>query len=158
MPRKRWLYGIAVAVVAAVALSGPANLNDLIIRTQPVAIAGMLAFLFGRTLMPGQVPLIVRIGEHFRGELPPSVAAYGVRLTVFWTLLFVFLALESALLGVFGTAFWWSLFTNLINYIIIVSVFVVEYAIRRRVLSDVDHEPFFNYVASMARIGFVRAK
>lgn len=157
-PRRRWLYGIVVAVVAAIALSGPTNLNDLIIRTQPVAITGMLAFFFGRTLMPGQVPLIVRIGERFRGELPPSVATYGVRLTVFWTLLFVFLALESAFLGVFGTVFWWSLFTNLINYIIIVSVFVVEYAVRRRVLSDVEHEPFFDYVASMARIEFLRAK
>ena len=158
VPRRRWLYGIAVAVVACVALSGPVDLRDLIIRTQPVAITGMLAFVFGRTLMPGQVPLIVRIGEHFRGELPPSVATYGARLTVFWTLLFVFLATESALLGVFGTVFWWSLFTNLINYIIILTVFVVEYAIRRRVLNDVEHEPFFEYVSSMARIGFLRAK
>jgi uncharacterized membrane protein len=157
-PGRRWPYGIAAGVVAAVTLSGPANLNDLILRTQPVAITGLLAVLFGQSLMPGQTPLIVRVAEYCRGALPPTVAAYGRRLTIFWTSLFVLLALESVLLGIFGTVFWWSLFTNLINYLIIIAVFVAEYAIRRRVLSDVEHEPFFDYVASMARIGPLKAK
>lgn len=158
LPRGRWLYGILIAAAALVSLSGPANLDDLMLRTQPVAVTGMLAALFGRSLMPDRVPLIVRIGEYLRGDLPPRVASYGRRLTAFWTLFFVLLALESALLGIFATPFWWSLFTNLVNYLIILLVFVVEYPIRRRVLSDVEHEPFYDYVASLARIRFFKAR
>jgi uncharacterized membrane protein len=158
LPRGRWLYGIPIAIGALVSLSGPVDLGALMVRVQPVVITGMLALMFGRSLMSDRTPLIVRIGEYLKGDLPPQVASYGRRLTVFWTLLLAFLALESALLGLFGTPFWWSLFTNLINYLIILLVFVVEYPIRRRVLSEVEHESFFNYVASLAHIGFFRMR
>lgn len=158
LPRGRWPFGILVAVGALVSLSGPIDFGALMVRMQPVVITGMLALLFGRSLMPDRTPLIVRIGEYLNGDLPPRVASYGRGLTVFWTLLFAFLALESALLGLFGTPFWWSLFTNLINYSIVLLVFVVEYPIRRRVLTEVEHEPFFSYVASLARIRFFRVR
>jgi uncharacterized membrane protein len=113
-------------------------------RVPPVIISLSLAWVFGRTLLPGRVPLISQIGERVRGELPVPVARYGHRLTAIWTLFFILMGLECLLLGLFAPPFWWSLFANFINYGLIASLFVVEYSIRRLVLRNLEHSSFLD--------------
>ena len=143
----------AVAGLACLALAGfsGAALEDAVLRIPPIAIPLGLALVFGQTLLPGRTPLVNRIGEQFRGPLPTRVAGYGRGLTRFWTWIFVALALEALLLAVFANAFWWSAFTNFINYAIIAAVFVGEYAVRRRVLTEEEHSGFFDYVRDLLR-------
>jgi uncharacterized membrane protein len=117
-----------------------------------VIIASGLAWVFGRTLLPGRMPLISRIGERMRGELPPPVARYGRALTGVWTLFFVLMALECLLLGLLATPFWWSLFANFINYGMVALLLVIEYPIRRLLLRDLEHTSMFNSLRGSLRL------
>jgi uncharacterized membrane protein len=142
--------GLACLTLAAV---GGAALDDAVLRIPPIAIPLGLALVFGQTLLSGRTPLVNRIGEHVRGPLPTNVADYGRALTRLWTWMFFALALEALLLALFANAFWWSAFTNFINYAIIASVFIGEYAVRRRVLTGEEHSGFFDYVRDLLRSG-----
>ena len=64
-------------------------------RLVQVLMLGWLAFLFGRTLRAGRVPLIERIARVSDPELTPALRHYTRRLTVVWTLYFVVAALLS---------------------------------------------------------------
>lgn len=144
------VIGGAGTILAALLVG--AQRSDLLVRIPPVAVTSGLALIFGESLRPGRVPLIVRIAAHFRGTLPPSVRVYSERLTLVWTGIFVALATESALLAAFADTFWWSLFTNLVNNLLVAVFFVVEYLVRQRILRDVPHEPFLEYVGSLMRL------
>jgi uncharacterized membrane protein len=115
----------------------------------PVLVPGFMAGVFGSTLFAGQVPLIeqlIRIMEP--GEAPePDVLAYAQRLTQLWTLFFVSLALINLVLGLLAEPdgmllaagvvppltvpeLWWSLFANMIGYLLVAAFFLIEYAYR----------------------------
>jgi len=146
------LFSLALLCLAA-AVEGHLEHNaDLLQRVPPVVIAFGLAWVFGRTLLPGRVALISRIGERMRGELPAPVARYGHRLTAVWTLFFVLMGLECLLLGLFAPPFWWSLFANFINYGLIALLFIVEYPIRRVVLRDLEHTSFIDSLRGSLRL------
>jgi uncharacterized membrane protein len=146
------LLALAAATLGIAALAGPA-LGGALLRLPPILVSGALAIVFGETLRPGRNPLILEIAERARGTLPQGVRAYGRGLTVFWTVAFLALALESLLLALLADDYWWSLFTNLINYGVLALIFPLEYAVRRRVLSDLEHEPFFDYLRGLVRVG-----
>jgi len=146
------LLALALLCLVAAVIGHHSGHADLLLRMPPVIICFAFAWIFGRTLLPGRVALISRIGERMRGELPEPVARYGHRLTQVWTLFFVVLGLESILLGLFASPFWWSLFTNYINYALIGLLFVVEYPIRRRVLRDLEHTPFIDSLRGSLRL------
>ena len=146
------LFSLALLCFAA-AVEGHLEHNaDLLQRVPPVVIAFGLAWVFGRTLLPGRVALISRIGERMRGELPAPVARYGHRLTAVWTLFFVLMGLECLLLGLFAPPLWWSLFANFINYGLIALLFIVEYPIRRVVLRDLEHTSFIDSLRGSLRL------
>lgn len=135
------------------ALSFNPAVSGAALRLPPIAMTFGMTVLFGATLLPGRTPLISQIAERFRGTLAPRVSRYGRHLTAIWTALFAAMVIESVVLGLFASPFWWSLFTNFINYLIIAGMFVIEYPIRRRILSDVPHQPFFEYLAFLVRCG-----
>ena len=130
-------------------LSGHA---ELFLRLPPVIVFAGLTWLFGRSLKPGRTALATLVGERVRGELPAPVARYGRRLTQIWTLLFLALTIECALLGLFAPPFWWSLFTNFINFALMVLLFVGEYPVRRMVLGDLEETPFLDGLREAVRV------
>ena len=96
--------------------------------------ASMNAFmlwLFGRTLLPGRLPLISQVARHLNdGELTPAVAAYTRRVTLAWSLFFAAQLLGSALLYLFAPLAAWSLFVNVLNTPLIALMFAAEYLVR----------------------------
>lgn len=124
---------------------------ERLLRLPPVIIFLALAWFFGQSLRPGETPLISSIGERVRGTLPPPVARYGRRLTGIWAFFFVAMAVESALLGLYASPFWWSLFTNFINFALVALLFVGEYPVRRILLGDLEPTPFLVGLREAAR-------
>ncbi|MEO6032179.1 MAG: hypothetical protein ABIP61_09800 [Burkholderiaceae bacterium] len=59
------------------------------LRFLPPLILLWLAFLFGRTLRAGAMPLIERIARHSNPALPAPLCRYARRLTVIWCVYFV---------------------------------------------------------------------
>lgn len=117
-------WGLARSTVALLPLYLP-----------PVLVPAFLAWVFGQTLLPGRTPLIEQMVHRLHAQhAAPEVDAlvYARRLTLAWTVLFVVLASTNLLLAVFAAPELWSLFANLIAYVIVVAFFLVEYAYRRR--------------------------
>jgi len=98
----------------------------------PVLLNLVLCFLFARTLRAGSEPLVTRVARAERGgELPAELARYTRRLTAAWAAFFALMAATSAALALWGSFAAWSLFANVLNYVLVAVFFLAEYAYRR---------------------------
>ena len=108
----------------------------------PVLVNLAMMVLFGKTLLPGATPLVARVASLWRGQLDALVARYTRRVTVAWTAFFALMALESVGLALFAPLHVWSLFTNFLNYVLVLLFFIIEYRLRLRCLSSHEHLSF----------------
>jgi uncharacterized membrane protein len=115
----------------------------------PVLVPAFLAWIFGQTLLPGRTPLIERLVLVLHGPdtVPQAgVLVYARHLTLSWTVLFIALAATNLLLAVFAEPEVWSLFANLIAYVIVLVFFIAEYAYRRRRFPQQPYRNMFEFV------------
>jgi uncharacterized membrane protein len=131
-----WLSALVATLVAASALALvlwlAAHFPGMLLYVPPVAINLALCALFARTLRQGCEPLVSRFARMARGgQLAPDLARYTRNLTRAWVGFFVFMAAISATLAVTGPLATWSLFSNILNYFLVVLFFILEYAYRR---------------------------
>jgi uncharacterized membrane protein len=166
-------WALLLAALAGLYALSRQDLATLPLFAPPILLNAFLAWLFGHTLLQGRVPMIVRIVHAMRGApetLDPAVVAYARRLTAVWTALFVLLAVLSlvlaliavphGLLASFGVTpavsvplATWSLFANVLNYVIVVAFFIGEYAWRRRVFPEQPYRNFGDFLQRMLRLG-----
>jgi uncharacterized membrane protein/3-hydroxymyristoyl/3-hydroxydecanoyl-(acyl carrier protein) dehydratase len=154
--RRRWAW-IAMPLVG-VAIVGLWRLDAaaLVLFLPPVLLNIFLAWLFGHTLRRGSVPLIERIVRLMQPPgIPPgrAVVRYAGNLTRIWTLLFVSLGAVNGVLaacvvpgGLLDSAGLrpplavgrgtWSLFANVLNYLIVAVFFLLEFWYRMRRFPD----------------------
>lgn len=123
----RWLLPPIGA--AAVAWASPPV--EWLLFVPPIVINLGLAWLFGRTLVRGRVPLIARFAIMEQGTLSAELVTYTRTLTWLWTLLFVAAAGASLALALSGHRDAWSLFTNFLNYVLVAALFLGEFVYRR---------------------------
>ncbi|HKA44251.1 MAG TPA: hypothetical protein VKF40_19865 [Burkholderiales bacterium] len=131
-----WLGGIATvllttaALVLSLWLAG--RFPGLLLYTPPIVINLVLCVFFARTLLPGREPLVRRFARIERGgQLAPDLARYTRNLTWSWAGFFALMAAISATLAVTGPLAAWSLFTNILNYLLVALFFMLEYLYRR---------------------------
>jgi len=119
----------AGAVLAAALLVADA---DTLLKFPPVVINLALAAWFGKSLAPGEEPVISWFARLVRGvELPEDLARHTRNSTVRWTVFFAGMAGVAAALAVLATQQTWSLFANGINHLLVGALFVGEFAYRR---------------------------
>lgn len=106
-----------------------------------VAIFVLLMWVFGRTLLPGRVPLVTRLARHVHGSLPPELDDYTRQVTWAWCAFFATMATTSLLLFAFAPLATWSLFANVLTLPLIALMFVAEYAYRLTRYRDFAHAP-----------------
>ncbi|MDP5239242.1 hypothetical protein Q9Q94_06860 [Uliginosibacterium sp. 31-16] len=102
----------------------------------------MLGLMFGRTLSRDRtVALCSQIScfVYSKETLDAKFFDYAWAVTVMWTIYFAFTTALSTLLFFFGPLSVWSVYANLLTPVIIGLLFVVEYAIRIRVLPNRQH-------------------
>jgi len=136
----------------------------------PIVVPAFLAGVFGNTLRSGRTPLIsqlIRLLQAPGDDEPESaVWIYARRLTAAWTAMFVALATFNLLLAAFvepdgllrasgiepGLALShevWSLFTNLLEYLLVAAFFVIEYAYRRQRFPRQPYRNMFDFLRRM---------
>jgi uncharacterized membrane protein len=130
----------------------------------PVLINGFVAWLFGHTLIRGRTPLVERVVHAMHGPGAATVTAdillYARHVTVFWTVLMSALTATNLLLATFASPGGlvriagfdpavavpleaWSLFANVLNYVIVAAAFAVEYALRTH---RFQHQPYTGFI------------
>jgi uncharacterized membrane protein len=101
------------------------------LKLYPVLVNGALLAAFGYSLVspPSMVERFARLSEP---DLPPAAIGYTRRVTQVWCVFFVF---NGAI--ALGTALWasqdvWALYTGVIAYVLMATLFGVEYLVRLR--------------------------
>lgn len=150
--RYGWLlFLVATCLLGGFLLGGVEAAGFL--KLPPVLINGILCILFAATLLPGQKPLIARFAEIMHAHaLDDLTLRYTRRVTMMWSGLFAVMTLESLLLAWLASAEIWSLFTNFVNYLLVMLVFIIEYQLRIRRLSHLRHPGFVGFLLSLRRI------
>ncbi len=167
---------LALAVFAAGAgllvllyASGHAHLPLML---PPVLFNLAIGLYFARSLAPGRMPLIERIVRALNnGEVHhPDVPAYARAWTRAWAWILLALAAVNAALALLAEPKGlllglgvmpplsvplelWSLFANLLNYLIVAVVFIAEYVYRSRRFPHSDYGGFVGFLKRVGRLG-----
>lgn len=143
LPQRFIMLSVLALILLCVALwagwSMLAHNFGLVYWLQNVGTQLILCMTFGRTLITGRQPLCTRFAEATHGTLTPQHAIYARQVTVAWTLFFATMALTSTLLFFLAPLATWSVFANFMTLPLVVLMFIIEYLVRRWVLSDVRH-------------------
>jgi uncharacterized membrane protein len=166
-----WLLGISIAGALRqrrawawiTLLAGAALLYWLVVAgnglhalyVPPALIPAALFLLFARSLRPGETPLVTRIARHMHGgTLPEPLVPYTRHVTQLWCVVCAALFLSAVLLALFATPRLWSLMTNLVHYLVLGAVFVLEFAYRRWKYAEHENFGVVQYFKRLARTNF----
>jgi uncharacterized membrane protein len=111
----------------------------------------VLGVIFGRTLAAGHEPLCTRFARLIHGHLSAEEERYSRRVTLAWTVFFALVFTLSCALYLSRFLAAWSLFANIISPLLILAMFVVEYAIRVRVLPDAQRVGILGGIQAFSR-------
>jgi uncharacterized membrane protein len=103
---------------------------------QQCAVYAALALAFGRSLLPGRIPLCTRWATIVHGALPEEARRYTRAVTNMWALFFVAVIVASVALYLLASRAAWSLFSNFLVLPLAMVVFAAEYRLRRRALPN----------------------
>ena len=118
-----------VLVAAVVARGGVADIHLLYVL-QHGGMHAALAWLFGHTLRPGQVPLISAMAERVHAVVTPAMQQYTRALTQMWLAYFLAAIGVSAMLYALAPWPWWSLFCNVLTPLAVLGLFAGEHVWR----------------------------
>lgn len=105
-------------------------LDHSIIYLPPILMMMAILYPFIRSVMPEQTPLITRIYQLTKKENDPTRMSYTDKLTKIWIVFIILLLLNTFYLTFYASLETWSLFTNFINYLLMLSLFVLEWLFR----------------------------
>jgi uncharacterized membrane protein len=164
----------ALLVSAALGLYQVAKSGQtlLLLFLPPILLNGFMAWVFGNTLLDGRTPLIERAIILLHGsskDVTSEMASYARHLTLIWAMLFVVLATINLALAAVATPGGmllsaglnprvtvplgtWSLFANVLNYVIVGTLFAVEYKVRQRRFPQQSYGSFLNFIRRLSGV------
>lgn len=157
LTRSRALFAALLLLwVAAIALLPSQAAGRYFLMAAPVLISLSIFLLFATSLLPGRQALVTRIATAMRGPLPPAVRCYTRQVTLFWAALLALWTLANLLLALLAPAWLWSLFANLLNYLILGGVFVGEWLFRCWYLGNEETLTWQQYFRKLATLDYRR--
>lgn len=111
---------------------------SLVYLLQEGGFYSLMAASFGQSLFGRRVALCTQLADKLHGPLSPQELLYTRRVTAVWALFFVLITAATLGLYAFAPLRIWSLFANFCVIPLMGLLFVAEYAVRRRVLPQVQ--------------------
>ena len=105
---------------------------------QQCGFYGLMAWTFGRSLLPRQVPLCTAFADKIHGPLTPLELRYTRSVTWAWLLFFLANLAITFVLFALAPLPTWSFFVNFVSLPLVLLMFAAEFSIRRRVLPQVQ--------------------
>lgn len=150
--RRLWAWGVLLAGAAAAWPLTFAGGGLYALYVPPVLIPASLLLIFGQSLRPGAAPLVTRIATIMRGgALPEDLRQYTRAVTQLWCIVFVLLSASAVCFALWATPDAWSLMTNVIHYLVIGAVFVLEFLYRRIRYRHYEHDGLWRYLRRVAQ-------
>jgi uncharacterized membrane protein len=153
----RWFAIAGAAAIAVAALGwGSAQIGVL-------AGAGLIHLIahctllvaFASTLLPGREALLTAVSRKMSGTMTEERARYTRRATIAWCCYFAGQLLCSLLLLLFAPLVVWSFFINVLNFPLLVLMFIGELVVRRFAL---PHRPRYTLAEMMQMWPYIRAR
>ena len=159
--RRPWAllgFGMICVVAITVALGGEPRIY---LHALPILVFLLLALFFGRTLVGDRIPLVTRIAaaaRHIELEdihtLQPEVYRYTRRVTWFWTLGFLFFAVEDLVLLGLDLPARTAVAINIGNFVVVSILLVVEYLYHSRRYPNPTHRHVGDFIRDIARYDY----
>jgi uncharacterized membrane protein len=111
---------------------------SIVYLVQQVGFFSIMAFTFGRSLRKGRVPLCTQLADKIHGPLSALELRYTRKVTLAWVIFFLLNLAATFVLFRFAPLRHWSVFVNFCSVPLILLMFAAEYAVRRRVLPQVQ--------------------
>lgn len=112
---------------------------DWIYLIQHIACNSMLCWFFAQTLLAGRTPIITTLARTIHPDMPDDVVRYTRTVTAAWAIFFAMQVLVSLLIFYVASIETWSVFANILNWPLVILMFVGEYFCRKRVNPDFKH-------------------
>ena len=104
---------------------------------QDIGLMLILLVTFARTLSSGRKALCVHFAELINGgALSIAHERYAYNVTIAWVIFFAAMMLVSSLLFFLAPLANWSFFVNFLTLPLVALMFIVEFLVRRQVLTD----------------------
>lgn len=113
----------------------------------PVTITLVLLILFSQSLRPGRTPLVTVFALQMGEQATPELLRYTRAVTIGWSILLAGLLAQNAALVLWASPAIWSLFANILNYLLLGVCFVIEFRLRRHFLPQQQRYPTFTAFA-----------
>ena len=97
----------------------------------PVLILSFFILNFSKSLLPGQEALLTKIARVIFHDDGPETAIYTSQVTWLWTCFLILILVETIAISLFAPIEVWSLFTNVLNYLFMCLLFIIEYIYRQ---------------------------
>jgi len=163
---RRYSWVVAAVMLTGCAWLGRTGSSLLALLIAPIVIPAGVAWVFGRTLLRGQVPLIEQLVLRLHAGGPPADQErlrYARHLTVGWTTLLAALASANAILGalvapggfcdllgrvppVSVSVRAWALLTGIVGYALVIVFFVAEYMYRQQRFPVQPYDGFVDFL------------
>lgn len=166
----RWLHGLALQVLFAGIFLAPLSerrpaawLGWLVyagvtlslmvyggsiyaLYLMPLVLLAMAFSAFAHSLAAGRTPLVTGMAQALHGALSPELLRYTRQVTQLWAAVLAGMFLVALALAFSGHREWWSLFTNVITYLLMAAMFLLEFIYRRWRFPDHGRESFTTYL------------
>jgi uncharacterized membrane protein len=110
-----------------------------------------LLIIFALSLRRSQEPIVTRFARRIHGELPGEVAQHGRHATIAWCMFFAGQLLMSVTLISLASRDTWSLFVNVLDWPLLLTMFVFDYLWRRLRFPHRRHIGLVTTLRSFAR-------
>ncbi len=142
----RWL-GLAMAGVLLILLATRVGWAEMPAALTILGASGVshaiiyasLLLLFARTLQAGRRDFVTSMALRLEGPLTPAMLQYTRGVTKAWCCFFAGELVVSGVLLTLTPHWVWSLFINVLDVPLVVSMFAAEYAVRRWRFRNVAH-------------------
>lgn len=146
----------ALAFCAVVVLMWAEYQAATVLKIYPLLIFAIFFILFASSLVVGRTPLVSRFAILMRGPAPDVVMRYGRHATIVWSIFFFIMIAASLYLSLFASLAAWSWFTNVFSYLLVGLMFVIEFAMRRRVLKEHVNHNFIQFLRELKGVDYRR--
>jgi len=117
-------------LLCLIALFSYFAIDHSIIYLPPILMISLILYPFARSVTPGKTPLLSRFHQLAEKDNNPQVMEYTKNVTWVWVMLIALMLFNTLALTFFAPLEIWSLFTNIINYALMLALFVIEWLFR----------------------------
>ena len=119
---------VMISLTIVISIADP-NLSP---KLYPIFMSLGAAFIFGISLLFPPT-LVERIATLYEGPLPEKGIIYTRKVTILWTCVLILNAIISAWTALYSDLNIWTLWNGLLSYLMMGTVFAIEFLVRRRV-------------------------